>query len=113
MNMNPYPVLERILVGAGVLMILVAAPLILRLVKPNQFYGFRVPRTRNDERVWYLANAFVGKGMLVTGVLTVAAAIAADRPGITLNVYALICLAVLYASLFTTLALSFRYLKRL
>ena len=40
-------------VGIGLLLILVAIPLIRKKIKPNHLYGFRVPQTLNDPEVWY------------------------------------------------------------
>ena len=48
--------METILVlyaGIGLLLILVAIPLIRKKIKPNHLYGFRVPQTLNDPDVWY------------------------------------------------------------
>ena len=54
-----------ILVLFGFLLVGVAIPLIKRRVKPNGFYGLRVPATFADEWVWYEANAKFGRDMIV------------------------------------------------
>jgi uncharacterized membrane protein len=40
-------------------------PLILKLVPPNGFYGFRTAVTMSNKDVWYPANAFIGWALLV------------------------------------------------
>lgn len=44
-------------------------PLATRRVRPNRWYGLRVPATLADERVWYDANAVAGRDMMVLGVI--------------------------------------------
>ena len=61
-------------VGIGILMILLAIPLTLRKVKPNIWYGFRTPKTLSDEGIWYEANEYAGKALLVaSGIIVIAA----------------------------------------
>ena len=63
-----------LLAGVGVLLVLIAIPMLLRRVPPNALYGLRVPATYADEWVWYEANALAGRDMVVFGVfLTVLA----------------------------------------
>lgn len=59
----------------GLLNIGLALPLIACRVKPNGWYGFRTPKTLKDERVWYAANAYVGRLLLGWGVTVMGAAI--------------------------------------
>lgn len=56
-----------VLGASAVVLIGIAVPLILRSVPPNRFYGFRVPATLNDERLWYDVNARAGVDMLLVG----------------------------------------------
>ncbi|RMD62291.1 SdpI family protein [Candidatus Parcubacteria bacterium] len=56
----------------GVLFIVLAIPLIRRRVPPNHWYGLRVPATFAHERVWYEANARMGRDLLVLGILVIA-----------------------------------------
>ncbi len=48
-------------------------PLILNRVPPNQWWGYRTPRTLADETVWYAVNHNVGWGLLVASILCAAA----------------------------------------
>jgi uncharacterized membrane protein len=56
---------NQLLVLSGVLAI-IAIPLLLKIVPPNPFYGFRTRLTRADPDVWYRVNAFFGWWLLVT-----------------------------------------------
>jgi hypothetical protein len=62
--------------GLGILMIVLAIPMILQKVKPNPWYGFRTRKTLSDERVWYAANRYAGKALLSAGIVTTLAAVA-------------------------------------
>jgi uncharacterized membrane protein len=61
--------------GVNLLLIGLAIPLVLRRVKPNGIYGFRVPATFADEWVWYEANAAGGRDLLLVGVIDMAIAL--------------------------------------
>jgi uncharacterized membrane protein len=58
--------------GAGVLIIALAIPLILRRVKPNRAYGVRFPSTLADESVWYDINARGGRHLAAIAVVYLA-----------------------------------------
>jgi uncharacterized membrane protein len=51
----------------GMLCVGLSLPMIYRRVKPNGWYGFRTPKTLRDEGVWYAANAYMGRLLLVWG----------------------------------------------
>jgi uncharacterized membrane protein len=87
-------------VGAGLLLIGLAVPLIRRKVRPNGWYGFRVRQTLADPEVWYAANAYAGRCLLGIGVITVLTAVGLYRvPGMTLDAYALACAGVILTAL--------------
>ena len=46
----------------------------LRLVKPNPFFGLHLSATRADETVWYDANAGTGRDLLGLGIAQLIAA---------------------------------------
>lgn len=50
------------------LLIALAFPLIQRKVKPNYWYGFRIPRSFRSEDHWYRINEFGGRLQLRAGV---------------------------------------------
>ena len=62
------------ILGLSLVMILVALPLAFRKVGPNVVYGFRTRATLMNEDVWYEANAFFGKRLIVACLCGVAAA---------------------------------------
>ena len=101
-------------VVSGLLLSALAIPLILRKIGPNPVYGFRVKQTLEDPKVWYDANAYAGKGMLVDGLITVIAAVVLSAvPGISVDRYALSVTALFFLALGITLFASFRYLNRI
>jgi uncharacterized membrane protein len=54
-------------VCTGLLLVGLSIPLLLRRVKPNGWYGFRVRKTLSDERIWYESNAYMAKWLLISG----------------------------------------------
>lgn len=96
----------------GLLMVVIAVPLIKRKVKPNGLYGFRVPQTLNDPEVWYAVNAHFGRRLLVTGVATTLAALLLYRlPGLDVDSYAWALLAVFVLFFGVGLVQSWRYMQ--
>jgi uncharacterized membrane protein len=55
------------------LFVILAIPLILRKVPRNVVYGFRTCTTLGDDFVWYEANAYFGRGLVVSSLISVAA----------------------------------------
>lgn len=47
--------------GMYVVLMLATLPLILHLVPPNRWYGFRLPGAMIDPKLWYEVNALGGK----------------------------------------------------
>jgi SdpI/YhfL family protein len=76
----------------GVLLIVLGWPLAVRRVRPNRWYGLRVPATFADETVWYDANAVAGRHMVVLGALVAAIALALPHiAGLPPGIYAGVC----------------------
>jgi hypothetical protein len=59
----------------GLLLIMLGWPLAARRVRPNRWYGLRVPATFADPTVWYDANAITGRDMVGLGMLVLAIAL--------------------------------------
>src|SRR5437868_845618 len=57
--------------GMGLLVILICMPMILEMVPPNNWYGFRTRRTLSDPNVWYPANRIAGQYLAVAGFVIV------------------------------------------
>jgi uncharacterized membrane protein len=55
------------------LFVVVSIPLILRKVPRNVLYGFRTCATLADDFVWYEANAYFGRGLVVASVISAVA----------------------------------------
>ena len=69
------PIAAASYIATGVILVLVAIPMIRRRVPPNRLYGLRVSATYADEWVWYEANAASGRDMLLLGVVQLAVTI--------------------------------------
>ncbi|CAN5594162.1 hypothetical protein BH09CHL1_BH09CHL1_26580 [soil metagenome] len=57
------------LVLAGVLFVALGLPLIRGRVPRNGFYGYRIPTTMHDDRVWYPVNTIMGIWLVWAGSL--------------------------------------------
>ncbi len=103
-------------VGSGLLVVGLSVPMILRRVKPNLWYGFRTAKTLADEEVWYAANAYSGRLLLVMGVIWVAVAVTLRYvPGIGTDLvsYSVVCGVILMVGLLVVVVLSLWYLRSL
>ncbi len=101
-------------VFCGLLLIVLAIPMLRGKVPPNPWYGFRVPSTLSDPTRWYKANRYAGRWLLLTGIITVAAAVALYFvPGLSVDTYAWLMLAVFGVPFVLMIISSFRYLRRL
>ncbi len=98
----------------GLLMIIVAIPMIQGRVKPNNWYGFRIRATLDNPDIWYPANAYAGRLLIWLGVATILASLLlALIPGISEDAYALLVSGVLMLGLLIVVVLSLRYAKAL
>lgn len=98
----------------GLVFIGISIPLALGKVKPNSGYGFRVPKTMNNPDIWYSANAYAGKGIIVAGVALLTAALLLPLvPGMNLALYAFLYSLLLVVSLGIAIWMSFMYVKKL
>jgi hypothetical protein len=112
--MKPLTLLLLLFVGSGLLLVGISIPLIQRRVKPNYWYGFRTKRTLNNPAVWYNVNAYAGKRLLVSGIITtVAAVLLYFIPGLTVDGYALGMTTFALGPLTLGVLQSIRYLDRL
>jgi hypothetical protein len=65
--------IERSAVAVPLLMLALGAPLILRLVPRNYFYGMRSARSLwTDEATWYRQNVITGVVMVLAGAIWLA-----------------------------------------
>ena len=96
-----------------------SVPLILEKIPPNYLYGFRTPKTLSSRELWYKANKYAGRELLVAGAILSGGCLALliwqllsgmDLRGDTA---VLICLALTLVPLSIALLRSFIYLKKL
>ena len=97
----------------GILIALTAIPLVLGKVPPNMFYGVRTPRTMSDRDVWYKANAYGGRALLVAGLIAALGSIALTRVGLDRNAYSLANVAALLLPVLIALTVTLAYIRRL
>jgi SdpI/YfhL protein family len=48
-----------------------AIPMVLGLVPPNRYYGFRTPKTLGSADVWYKANRICGYCLALAGIAAI------------------------------------------
>lgn len=68
----------------GVSLTLIFMGNLMGKVRRNFFIGIRTPWTLASERVWYATHRLAGKSMVLTGVVSIAAALWGGLPGIAL-----------------------------
>jgi uncharacterized membrane protein len=87
-----------------------AIPLILRIVPPNRFYGFRTSRTLDDRELWLRVNRFAGLALLIAAAVTTFAFILA--PGLASG-RSFLGLLIFVAPLVTAVGASVVYLRKI
>lgn len=92
-----------------VVIMVVCIPLMLRLVPPNRFYGFRTRRTLENRELWFRANRFAGCALFVAALSSAAVYLVAPEYA---SGRSIIGLAVLIVPLGMAIAASFAYLSR-
>jgi hypothetical protein len=101
-------------VVTGLLLCVLSIPMILKIVKPNGLYGFRVKKTMENPDIWYAVNSYSGKWLLGTGLVIAAAAIGLSFfPTLSIDAYALGVLAVFVFAFAVSIVASVRYLNSL
>ena len=101
-------------VACGLILVLVAIPLRYEKIPPNSWYGFRLPATLSDPRIWYAVNKHSAARLIAAGVGTSLSALAFFLiPGLTIDTYALACLAVCLVGLLIGLVQSVQYMRQL
>lgn len=100
--------------GTGLILVLIALPLIDRRIKPNPFYGFRVRRTLEDAELWYAVNAHSGQRLLIAGLVMITAAIGLYFvPNLSMVAYALSITGIMVLTLAIGFVQTSRYLNQL
>jgi uncharacterized membrane protein len=97
---------------AGVLLIALAIPTIFKRIPPNPFYGFRVQQTLDSPELWYIVNEYAGKRLLIVGIVTVVVAFGLYFiPGLSIDIYAIICAVVVLGLLGVFIVQIIRYMN--
>lgn len=67
--MNSIQIVASVMAGSGVLIFLLAIPLILRRVPPNAVYGVRTKASFSSHSDWYRINNIGGRYLAVSGAI--------------------------------------------
>lgn len=73
--MNSTQLIAATISACGLLIFLLAVPMILRRVPPNALYGVRTKASFASEADWYRINAIGGRYLAVSGVIVLVAGI--------------------------------------
>lgn len=96
---------------SGMFLAVISIPLILRKITPNGFYGFRVRKTMEDPEIWYTANEYSGKWLLIASLVMALSTFGLYFvPGIALDIYAYTVLSVWIFAFAVMVIVSVRYL---
>ena len=99
--------------SVGLLFIALGVPLMLRRVKPNVWYGLRSRDTLTDERLWFDANARLGRDQILLGVgLLVLAWALPWWLGISEEIYLTLCTAWVLLGTLTMCLVNWRRARR-
>jgi uncharacterized membrane protein len=100
--------------GTCLLVIGLSIPMIRGRVKPNGWYGFRIPLTLDNPDLWYPVNRYAGWCLLVYGVILMMASLLLPQlPNITFDGYALWMSGIALGGLVLVFLLGWRYARRL
>jgi uncharacterized membrane protein len=92
--MNDKLTLLLLYLVAGSLLAALSLPLLRGKIGRNWFYGFRLPKTFKSNAIWYAANKYAAKRLLWAAIAFVLGAIGLYLvPGLSVDGYALGCLA--------------------
>ena len=100
--------------GGGLLLALLSLPLMMRKIKPNPYYGFRVSATLENPEIWYTVNQYFAKRQLAAALIEIASATGLYFwPDITVDTYALSVLGVFVVTFSIAIIQGWRHIKKL
>ena len=70
--MNDWMESGLVLLGIAVALVVIGLPLARGKVRRNVWYGYRIPATMRDDRIWEPVNAMTGVALVVAGVIAAA-----------------------------------------
>lgn len=98
----------------GLIFIGLAIPLIRRRIRPNPWYGFRIRQTLENPEIWYEANWYMGRYLLVIGILLIGVALGLYLvPQMDIGTYVVVCTVVLLAALGLSLIRGLGFVQKL
>jgi uncharacterized membrane protein len=113
--MKPQAMLLTLFLTSGLLLSALAVPMIGGRVPRNGVYGFRAPKTLASDAVWYPANRYMGRCLLISGAILMLGVLALWPSAVRWSVGAVGWLGVVLTilPLLSSVVLGFRYLKEL
>ncbi len=105
--------------GLSLLLIGLSIPLIRGRVKPNAWYGLRVSYTQDNPDIWYPANRYAGKLLLICGLILLVVTLGLpflldiDMAGSAPDAYVLSVSMVILVGALLVLVLSWWYARNL
>jgi len=99
----------------GLIEIIVAIPMLKEKIKPNIWYGFKTTKTLSDPEIWYKANKYAARELIISGILLLitSSILYIFKNMICFNFFSIISLIILTISIILMTLRSFRYLKKL
>jgi hypothetical protein len=98
----------------GLFLLGISFPLLYDKIPPNGLYGFRVKQTMEHPEIWYPVNRHFARRLIIISLAMICAAVLFYFvPDITIDQYALSCLAVFAVFFGVGLAQSVRYMNNL
>jgi hypothetical protein len=113
--MDPKALLFTLFLCVGCLFCGISLPLLLGMIGPNPWYGFRVKKTLDDPAVWYPANRVGAVWMMGAAVLLMVVALAgyALFPRLGFVAYAFTCLGAVVVGFGIAITRTMLYLRKL
>jgi uncharacterized membrane protein len=102
-------------VFTGLILIGVSIPLVLKKIPPNQWYGFRVPKTFSSDRIWYEANRVAGIDLCLAGGAVIGASVVMNfiAPMVGEGISVTVMLIVIIVSLLAAIVHSLLALRKM
>jgi|JRYG01.1.fsa_nt_gb uncharacterized membrane protein len=108
-------ILTLMMFGLGLLLTVAGFPMALGRVKRNAFYGFRTRKTLSSDHVWYLANRYSGRRLILAGavIMVLSVPFGLVAPLLGKDIAAWVMLVLIMGPILWMLASSLKYLARL